>query len=87
MNGKRWKGKQYLYEDNLKFESEYLNGKIWNGIIFSKWNSKIRELKDGKVIFEGEYLNGKRWKGKEKEYDADGELKLEYEYLNGEKKF
>ena len=61
LNGKRWNGKQYLYEDNLKFESEYLHGKIWNGIVFSKWNSKIRELKDGKVIIEGEYLNGKRW--------------------------
>jgi len=86
LNGKRWNGKQYLYGDNLIFESEYLNGKIWNGIVFGTWISIIHELKDGKVIFEGKYLNGKRWNGKEKEYDADGILKLEYEYSNGEKK-
>ena len=86
LNGKRWNGKQYIFKNNLRFESEYLNGKIWNGIAFNKhWG--MRELKDGKEIFEGEYLNGKRWNGKEKEYDADGILKLEYEYLNGEKKF
>ena len=83
LNGKRWNGKQY----NLELESEYLNGKIWNGIVSSHGSTKKRELKNGKVIFEGEYLKGKRWNGKEKEYDADGILKLEYEYLNGEKKF
>ena len=44
--------KEYYYDDNLKYEGEYLNGKR---------NGKGKEYyKNGKLKFEGEYLNGER---------------------------
>ena len=51
------KVKEYnIYNDELIFEGEYLNGKR---------NGKGKEYnKEGKLEFEGEYLNGKRWNGK-----------------------
>jgi len=49
------------YNDNLKFEGEYLDGER---------NGKGKEYDvDGKLKFEGEYFNGKIWNGKVKEYD------------------
>ena len=47
------KGKEYdKYNDKLKFEGEYLNGKR---------NGKGKEYdKNGELVFEGEYLNGER---------------------------
>ena len=62
------------YDDALKFEGEYLNGKR---------NGKGKEFdSDGYLSFEGEYLNGKR-NGKGKEYWDNGKLKFEGEYSNG----
>ena len=54
----------------LKFEGEYLDGKMKKG---KEYDS------NGVLIFEGEYLDGKKWKGKE--YNSEGELQFE-----GEKK-
>ena len=85
---KEYKG----YNDTLRFEGEYKNGKR---------NGKGKEYYDGKLIFEGEYLNGIHWKGKGynengniiyelingtgkvKEYNYNGKLSFEGEYLNG----
>ena len=88
----------YAYADEsdyLKFESEILEGKLWNGKIYDFKNNIICEWKEGKgfikeydyggeLIFEGEYLNGER-NGKGKEYDYSGELIFEGQYLNGER--
>ena len=71
---KNRKGKiKELYENGyVKFEGEYINGKI---------NGKGREYdSDGNLIFEGEYLNGKR-NGKGKKFYGDfGDLLIEGEY-------
>ena len=66
-----------VYNEKIRFEGEYLNGKR-NG------KGKEYNTNTGKLIFEGEYLNGKR-NGKGKEYDWYGKLIFEDEYLNGEK--
>ena len=69
---KEYKG----YNDTLRFEGEYKNGKR---------NGKGKEYYDGKLIFEGDYLNGKR-NGKGKEYDSyNKKLIYEGEYLNGKR--
>ena len=71
-------GIDYYYNGNIKFEGEYLNGKIWNGKInnyngneeFTIYMGKgsIKEFNNyGNIQFEGEYLNGER-NGKGKEY-------------------
>ena len=89
------KGKEYNgYDDSLKFEGEYLNGKR---------NGKGKEYDwDGQLKFEGEYLNGEKWngngynnnkiiyslkdgKGFIKEYYDSIILEFEGEYLNGER--
>ena len=70
------KGKEYDYDDKLKFEGEYLNGKR---------NGKGKEYDyDNKVIFEGEYLNGVR-NGKGKEYYDNSKIKFEGDYLEGKR--
>ena len=79
------------------FNGEYLDGLMWNGIIYEPNNiNNLYKLKDGKgfikeynrlnfkLIFEGYYLNGKR-NGRGKEYNFDGCLKYEGEYLNGKR--
>jgi len=76
LNGERWKGKGYIYDDyrkRLLFEGEYLNGKK---------NGKGKEYnKYGGLVYEGEYLNGER-NGKGKEYESfQGKLVFEGEYL------
>ena len=74
------KVKEYdSYNNKLKFEGEYLNGKR---------NGKGKEYKsefDGSLGFKGEYLNGKRH-GKGKEFFSNGDLKSEREYFDGELK-
>ena len=68
------KGKEYNgYDDDLRYEGEYING-VRNG--------KGKEFYYGDIVFEGEYLNGKRWNGEGKEYDENEKLKFDGEYLN-----
>ena len=70
------KVKEYYYNDILKFEGEYLNGKA---------NGKGKEYYDNGILkYEGEYLNGQR-NGEGKEYDDDGKLLYESIYVNGHK--
>ena len=71
-------GKEYFgYNDTLKFEGGYLNGKR---------NGKGKEYDiNGNLIFSGEYLNGKR-NGKGQEYNIMSVgLSFEGEYLNGKR--
>ena len=73
------KGKEYYgYNDELKFEGEYLNGKR---------NGKGKEYNsEEQLIFEGEFTNGKKWNGKIKEYDDYYDrLIIEVEYVNGKR--
>ena len=94
------KGKEYdNYNNFVKFEGEYLNGRKWNGKGYNKYNIQMFEIKNGNghvkenidfssdLIFEGEYLNGeKNGKGKIYSIGLYGRvLKFEGEYLNGEK--
>ena len=95
MNGKRiGKCKEYYYDGTLKYEGEYLNGKIWNGKGFDKNSNIGYEIKngqgyikkyssDGNLDFEGDYLKGKKI-GIGKEY-YNGKLVFEGEYSNGKK--
>ena len=69
LNGKRnGKGREYYDNNNLKYQGEYKEGKIWNGKGYDI-NGKLEfEVKDGNgkgkeyqicsgnIIFEGEYL-------------------------------
>ena len=94
MEKKNGKGKEYLMDNILIYEGEYLNGKR---------NGKGKEyFSNGTLKFDGEYLNGKRWNGNGydrnsiiayelkngnvciKEYYNNNEIKYEAEYLNGE---
>ncbi len=61
--------KEYDEYGKLKFEGEYLNGKIWIGKDFNLNNE---------IIFEIKFRNGKV-----KEYFNNDKLKFEGEYLNG----
>ena len=73
-NKKNGFGKEYYYNGNIKFEGEYLNGKIISGIEYDYTNYIILKIdKDGNgeeyyynknIKFKGEYLNGKKWNGK-----------------------
>ena len=63
--------KDYYDNKNLKFEGEYINGKIWNGKGYNKKGYIEFEIKDGK--------------GYIKEYYDDDNIKYEGEYLNGER--
>ena len=93
--GEYFKGKGIEYNDFIKYEGEYLNGKR-NG------QGKEKDIM-GQILFEGEYKNGKRWnvieydekgnkigelikgKGFIKEYDETRNLIYDGEYLNGER--
>ena len=89
INGERnGNGKEYYENKQVRFEGEYLNGKIWNGKGYDNKGEEVYEIKDGKgyikeynyageLIFEGEYLNGER-NGKGKEYG----LKITDDFLN-----
>ena len=96
LNGeKNGKVKEYYDNGKLKFEGDYLNGKIWNGKGFNidgktdfeikEGNGKIKEYYDNNndiLKYEGEYLNGKG-----KEYYNNGKLLFEVEYLNGRRHY
>ena len=74
MNGKKWEGIEYSYENNEEFEIK--SGKL-----------SIKEFDySGNLMFEGEYLNGQKWNGKIKKYNKYGEIIFEGEYLNGERR-
>ena len=87
--------KEYNNDGTIKFEGEYLKGKIWNGIGYKYFQSNrsisidIKKGKgkgslyiNGELEFEGEYRDGEKYKGKEY---WNGELKFEGEYKNGKK--
>ena len=100
LNGKKnVKVKEYYSNNNLKYEGEYKEGKIWSGKGYNKDGKKEFEMKNGNgkgkeynqysgiIIFEGQYLNGIR-NGKGKQYYDDfDDLILEYEgeYKNGKR--
>ena len=69
------KVKEYDDDGKLRFEGEYIDGKL---------NGKGKEYRNDRLRFEGEYINGKL-NGTGKEYDDDGRLIFEGEYLNGER--
>ena len=48
------RGKEYYYENGIKFEGEYLKGKQFKGKEFNR---------EKNLIYEGEYLHGKKWNG------------------------
>jgi len=77
LNGIKWKGITKLYYENninIKFEGEYIDGKL---------NGKAKEYyDDGAIKFEGEYLNGVRWNGKMSIFKLSGE-KNEIEIKEG----
>jgi len=96
MNGeKNGKGKEYEYNDNnklLRFDGQYLNGKMWNGKLFDE-NGYINYIRDGKGILkefnkdnilkgEGKLLNGEQ-NGKVRVFNDKGQLIFEGEYLDG----
>ena len=80
LNGKRnGKGKEF-YNDKIKFEGEYSNGRIIKGIGYNsrgkviltiKKNGKYKEYYDnGHLKFDGMYLYGRKWDGRG--YDDKG---------------
>ena len=67
--------KEFYYDNNIKYEGEYLNGER---------NGKGKEYyPKNKLEFEGEYLNNKRLNGKR--YNKKG--KVIFEIKNGKKIF
>ena len=71
-----WKGKIYYDNGKIKFDGNYLNGKIWKG---KNYNN------EGKLIFDGEFVNGQRLKGKEIEYNINGKMIYDGGLLNGKR--
>ena len=66
--------KEYDYDNELIFESEYLNGEK---------NGKGKEYHDGKLIFKGEYYKDFRLKGKiyvNKKLEFEGEFLFDRKY-------
>ena len=65
------KGKEYYINGKLKFDGEYFNDEIWNGIIYEKDSNDAFRINSGNgyiknynilgnLIFEGFYKNGKK---------------------------
>ena len=93
VNGILYKGKEYNYDGELRFECEYLYNSIRKG----------RDYINGRLEYEGEYLFNRKYNGngydekgniiyelnngngKVKEYDAYCRLIFEGEYLNGKR--
>ena len=79
------------YNDTLKFEREYKNGKgreYYDGILKfnGKYknrikNGKTKEFFNNKITFEGEYLNEKKWIGKR--YDNNNNIICEIKNGSG----
>ena len=91
------KGKEYFpYDNGIKFEGEFKNGKKWTGKGYDLNSVLAYEIKAGKghlkeyanmsderLIYDGEYLNGLK-NGKGKEYNTSNRcLKFEGEFYNG----
>ena len=87
MEKKNGLGKEYNYFDNqLKFEGEYLNGKRhgnrkeydeYGKLIFEReyiydFKLKGKYYVDNRLEFEGEFLFNKKWNGKG--YDENGNI-------------
>ena len=80
----------------MKFEGEYLNGKMYEGKMYDTKFNTIFQIRKGKgditeyddygdyKIYEGEYLN-ERKNGYGKEYYDNGGIKFEGIYINGKK--
>ena len=90
---KNGKCKLYFQDNELFFEGEYLNGKVWNGkgtlnnhqYTIENGNLSIKEYNnEGLLIFSLEYLRGEK-NGKWKQSDNNGKLIFETEYLKGKK--
>ena len=77
INDKKWKGTEFTYQKNLKFEKEYKNGEKIGKII-------MKEYFKNNLLFEGESLNGKR-NGKGKEYLKNELVIFEGDYLHGKR--
>ena len=65
-----WKEFFNSYGNNVKFEGEYLKGKIWNGKGYTYNSKKIYEIINGKGILQ--------------DFNDNNELLFKYEYDNGE---
>ena len=70
------KGQEYnVYDNNLIYEGEYLNGER---------NGMGKEFDNfEKLIFEGEYLKGKRWNGEYIKYYDKNTISFQGVYKNG----
>ena len=89
MNGKV---NEYFKDGKLKHAEEYIEGKLWNRIVYNKieiikyeikdGKGYIKEYYDGKLKYGREYING-QINGKVKEYFKDGKLKFKGEYKEG----
>ena len=97
IDGKRnGKGREYYNDGKIKFEGEFLLGKIWNGKGYDNHNKIIFQITNGEgyikeydiyghIDFEGVYVNGEK-NGKGKEYNfITPVLQFEGEYLNGKR--
>ena len=97
IDGKRnGKGREYYNDGKIKFEGEFLLGKIWNGKGYDNQNKIVFQITNGEgyikeysiygnIIFEGIYVNGEK-NGKGKEYNfITPVLQFEGEYLNGKR--
>ena len=89
LNGKKnGKGKEYYENGQIKFEGEYLKGKIIEGKGYDDKGRLVLEIeksgngkeyyKNGKIQFEGKYYNGKRWNGKIYNFEGKEEYELKY---------
>ena len=92
MEKKDGQGKEYYINGKIKFEGNYLDGEIFNGIIYEKdsnnsfiinnGNGYIKIYDEfGNLFFEGEYKNREK-NGKGKEYN-NNRLIYEGEFSNG----
>ena len=88
------RGKEYYddYNNTIKFKGEFLNGKKWNGYLYTK--NKVHEIKNGKeVIYENnidEIESFIKYRnvvldGKKREYSFTNKLEFEGEYSNGKR--
>ena len=89
------KGKEYydgVFNNKLKFEGEFLNGKKWNGYLYTK--NTVHEIKYGKEVIcensKDEIESHLKYHkvvldGKKIEYGFNNDLEFEGEYSNGKR--